>query len=580
MASTIFTWTTETSQFPTNPTNGYDENLSTYAEDTDPATNEPQQYHENATNYPGGYTITHARVVVKQEAGSEWYSTVEMLNGQEETSVFPLNEVQTAGGIELLVLNLDSADWGGAGFPDLDANTTNMLWSGYNDTGNDSVRLYEMYLEVGDGPLPSLFESASLTGTATITAGAGVAFNVSASLTGIANFNPITATTGIIAENITIADSNVRGFSAYFEVESEGLGVSDVDETLKFALPVLSDTIEMDHGAIVLSQITQIFENVTLSDVLLSGGIFYDLISENATLRDIVQVAIFGSVNEDLTLADELSILSIIGMTIADSISLDDAVVLLGNYSSTILDNLVLNDSVIGAFIELLAETINASDTLSSMLEMNNILAEDITVDDTLSDSIRIAALLEDGITLSDTQMLNALLTGTIEDGIKFFIEGNIADEDFSGWVINPEGFSTYNYDFEFKHSAIFGDKYLFANTNGLYELGGTTDAGTDITSAITTAALSFGTSNIKQVPQIYFGTNASKMYVEVRVDDQDTGRYELIETTGGDLNTKHIKIGKGLKGRYWQFRVVDSKDPSFDLDSIEFMPVAFKRKY
>jgi len=39
------------------------------------------------------------------------------------------------------------------------------------------------------------------------------------------------------------------------------------------------------------------------------------------------------------------------------------------------------------------------------------------------------------------------------------------------------------------------------------------------------------------------------------------------------------IDIGKGLKGRYWQFELQSKGNTVFDLDEIELYPIVFGRK-
>jgi hypothetical protein len=39
------------------------------------------------------------------------------------------------------------------------------------------------------------------------------------------------------------------------------------------------------------------------------------------------------------------------------------------------------------------------------------------------------------------------------------------------------------------------------------------------------------------------------------------------------------VKIGKGLRSRYWQFELVNIDGADFDLDTIEFHPVLLTRR-
>ena len=130
---------------------------------------------------------------------------------------------------------------------------------------------------------------------------------------------------------------------------------------------------------------------------------------------------------------------------------------------------------------------------------------------------------------------------------------------------------------FGFTEAARFGNSYLMADDTGLYVLGGDTDNGTSIVSVLTTAGMDFGSTGLKQVPSVLLGTDGTDFILQVSVDGKVTARYE-INYLPSNLETKQIKIGKGLIGYNWQFKLITDND--FNLDSFEFYPIVFKRKH
>lgn len=146
-----------------------------------------------------------------------------------------------------------------------------------------------------------------------------------------------------------------------------------------------------------------------------------------------------------------------------------------------------------------------------------------------------------------------------------------------SSWVMNPENYAISNYSFGFTEAARFGNSYLMADDTGLYVLGGDTDNGTSIVSVLTTAGMDFGSTGLKQVPSVLLGTDGTDFILQVSVDGKVTARYE-INYLPSNLETKQIKIGKGLIGYNWQFKLITDND--FNLDSFEFYPIVFKRKH
>ncbi len=155
-----------------------------------------------------------------------------------------------------------------------------------------------------------------------------------------------------------------------------------------------------------------------------------------------------------------------------------------------------------------------------------------------------------------------------------------LLDGVYSGWVMNPENYAVSKYNnFAFTSSVKLDTEYIFGNSSGLYELGGTLDDADYIQSRVKTAAMTFGSSNMKQVPEIYLGAdNSGTVILIVHTDDNATAYYELVPATQG-LATQLIKTGKGLYGRWWQFELVTKENSTFDLDTFEMFPIQFGRK-
>jgi hypothetical protein len=192
--------------------------------------------------------------------------------------------------------------------------------------------------------------------------------------------------------------------------------------------------------------------------------------------------------------------------------------------------------------------------------------------------------LIKIGI-ISDNLELNSSFTSiehileTLEDGFVISIPGSLIPDTYLAYLLNAETNSVSKYtNYNFTSCTKFGSKYLFGNSTGLYEYGGTSDDGEKITAHLKTVAYNFGTSNLKQVPDIYLGgTNSDKMIVKVSVDNKASVYYRLNRKID-NLSTQRIQLGKGLIGRYFQFELItDSID--LDLEALEFYPIVLKRK-
>lgn len=324
--------------------------------------------------------------------------------------------------------------------------------------------------------------------------------------------------------------------------------------------------------------VAQIVELIEVLDIPTTNGTFLGPLEDSFTLSDIIAVTYPIFIIDNLTNNDSLSEVQKKIELILELLNLSDISTTQANLTIGVAASLVLADIV--NQIEPVLEDITLNDSFVDLLIMAQQVVENILA--SLSDSTYISMfqIVEEDHTLDDTSSTTASLLATLEDGFIISTSNMLLDGVYSGWVMNPENYavSTYN-NFAFTSSVQLGNEYLFGNTAGLYELGGDLDDTTYIQARMKTAAMTFGSTNMKQVPEIYLGTNNSGIVIlTVSVDDNTTATYQLKATTQG-LATQLIKTGKGLYGRWWQFELVTKENSTFDLDTFEMFPIQFGRK-
>jgi len=201
-------------------------------------------------------------------------------------------------------------------------------------------------------------------------------------------------------------------------------------------------------------------------------------------------------------------------------------------------------------------------------------------MDDLPINSVRLSVISTDDLSLSDVLFNSANLSSVIEEDVVFLISFDDGSTTYQGFTMNPETYAVTTYDnYDFNSTTNFDGSYLLANSTGLYRMEGDTDEGTYITSKVKTAALDFGSSNIKQCPKMYLGIdNDASLILRVSIDGAYTAQYQL-DLDSEDLSTQIFDIGKGLKGRYWQFDLQTKNNSTFNLDEIELFPITWGRK-
>ncbi|MCP5414371.1 MAG: hypothetical protein H6961_07160 [Chromatiaceae bacterium] len=397
-------------------------------------------------------------------------------------------------------------------------------------------------------------------------------------------------------------------------------GILHWNLTDTFDLSDIFGDIERLYAAVLLTSVTGIAYKVYITDgtevsEFIPGYLYYLGIEEQVLINDLLLPVALGLIAESIESSDvafttgdfkvfvvenlENNDRLIIGLptTITDSLELNDTPSGIREQLVSILNNLVVDGTLLsaGSFIVNQDEVFNILDAIGT--DAFEALVSSLTGSDSLS--VRLVA----SMALTGSMELSEALTQSVEGFLKAiedFALNDLNDTQTDGvvsvseeinithlfnpvnmrsWVMNPENYAVYNYTFGFTQTTRFGSSYLMADDTGLYELGGTTDAGESITSVITTAALDFGAESLKQVPAVLLGTNGTDFILQVSIDGGKTARYQ-INHLPDELGTKRIKLGKGLIGRNWQFTLITDNNSEFDLDSFEFYPIVFKRKH
>ena len=141
-----------------------------------------------------------------------------------------------------------------------------------------------------------------------------------------------------------------------------------------------------------------------------------------------------------------------------------------------------------------------------------------------------------------------------------------------------PSQYASYNFNSMCK----FGDKYLGANENGIFELdNGDLDGLADVDAFFELATSDFGSANQKRIRSAYIGYEANGDLLLTVKDDEDNERTFNLEANHLD-NMQHsakVPIGRNGKGRYYTFRFDNIAGSDFSVDSIKIIPVILNRK-
>ena len=194
-------------------------------------------------------------------------------------------------------------------------------------------------------------------------------------------------------------------------------------------------------------------------------------------------------------------------------------------------------------------------------------------------------ALLDDGAIADDAMTAQAIIQALMESGALALVTGAVdapgrRNDDWQVWSVDwDSGSSTAYENFGFNSFATVGGSYFGARADGVYLLEGGDDAGDPIRASVHFGRHDFGTSQQKRVPNAYAGVSAGgDLVLRVQVDG---GQAYLYNARAVDVAQKvtRFDLGRGLKGSYYVFELYNEQGADFDLDSIEFLPVALTRR-
>lgn len=149
--------------------------------------------------------------------------------------------------------------------------------------------------------------------------------------------------------------------------------------------------------------------------------------------------------------------------------------------------------------------------------------------------------------------------------------------------VINLVTQAPYFYsNYDFTGFATQGERQFAVRDDGIYELTGDSDDDAPIEAHVTTGLLDFGEPHLKGITAAYVGcqSDASMMMtVQVPQSTQSQDADYLIPATSTTSRLTRLKIGKGVKSRYWQFSVTNTNGAAFELETLDVLPVVLQRR-
>ena len=345
-------------------------------------------------------------------------------------------------------------------------------------------------------------------------------------------------------------------------------------DTLNLSSSVDSELVVLIREALALNateDTTGSYQLVTGSDTLLVRAI----LNVPYMVQLVDQLGLAGT--QEVTAEKLITLIDTLGLTAledteASTLTVTLAAALALNSASTTALNLTLSDALglIGENSNLLRQNADLIDALALTAVDNTAL---FATDDVL-----------DTLGLDDTASTGAVLQVLVEEGMGFFVSVRVGEDVIHGWVVNTElqAFSEYE-NFPFNSLVSANGRYFGVAADGLYELTGDTDEGSDIAASFRTGLTDLGTHSLKNIKAAYIGYTADDKLV-LKVSTTAKGQkeewwYELKQSDAASLRDGRFRVWQGLRAKYWQFEVANTNGADFEVDDLQFMYQILSRR-
>lgn len=141
----------------------------------------------------------------------------------------------------------------------------------------------------------------------------------------------------------------------------------------------------------------------------------------------------------------------------------------------------------------------------------------------------------------------------------------------FTGVAVNTRNQAVSTYEgLGFNSLTSFGGMVLAATSEGIVALTGETDLGAPIPASVTSGVSSFDSEQFKRVLCGYAGYSATgNLELTLVTDTHHQYVYSLVPEQVGQLHSARVKFGRGIEGRYWQWKLANKLGAHFALDAL-----------
>lgn len=406
------------------------------------------------------------------------------------------------------------------------------------------------------------------------------------------------AYTAEISDSATASDT-FELFPVYPEAVEESLDFGDADEILLTMRPSISDGLDLSgisfpgwlaavsdsifiydairNGWIVTAESTLdladsieiilgivVDEWLTLIDSETNNWNGREIIDEPLTLYDISQAAkIYSDSLTDTVNFADTSLYSL-SITILDYLGFTDLAAAMRTTAAAVSESLEIIDAPAWAFSLFVESALNLVDASTVITTFINTVQSDLGLADVSSLIARVSNTVTESIVFIDSVAAKGTLYNVLYDTLALNVTVELDGEIWECYVLNTPKFLPSIYSgFDFNSYCIFESRAFGANSTGIYELTGPTDAGAEIHTGAILSKTDFGSANQKKFRKGYLDISGTAPKMILETESGERQAYSI------DAQGK-VTASTALKSKKWTLSVAEFES----LSSMKFIPI------
>lgn len=402
------------------------------------------------------------------------------------------------------------------------------------------------------------------------------------------------------------------GFTTYDETLAQSFGVNQADEAVRTVIEALAQSLGIEQ-TILVATVAATLDDIGVSPfahpIRVQPAILEQTIGTNdalAVVRGVVMLETLGlaleaipnhlfnfTLEERTRIASALlvgipvDLISGVGVTLVDQaqlslqiieeLGIEPVIVPMLIFNRSLAETIAIADNLsrfLGASLE---QGLGAGSGISGIVSKDTVITQGIGLSEAVNPQLVLRVTTTENIGLDDVDALQMLFNPVLTEGIEITAAYLSPGGSITTWAMNTRTAAVTEYsNYAFNSFARVGGKYLGASSDGLYELLGDDDDGTDIVAQIKSGFAQWAGTRFTMFKGAYLGVRGEGDFI-LRLTTGEGQTYNYAVSTR-DMRSTKVHMGKGLRARYFAFELI-STGQDFDLESIEFVPLVAQRR-